>query len=43
MPKPLWTRLSAYNDLGFDVMFHGDDWKGSDIYNEAEAQLKKGA
>ena len=34
-------KVSAYNDLGFDVMFHGDDWKGSDIYNEAEAQLKK--
>jgi glycerol-3-phosphate cytidylyltransferase len=26
----------ALKDLNFNIMFHGDDWKGSEIYNAAE-------
>lgn len=33
-------KFKAWEKLHFDVLFHGDDWKGSDIYNEAEAKLK---
>ena len=26
-------------DIGYDILFVGDDWKGSDIFNELEAFL----
>ena len=28
------NKLEAYEQLHFDAIFHGDDWKGSDMYNE---------
>lgn len=34
-------KLEAWNKLHFDVIFHGDDWKGSNMYNEIEEKLKK--
>ena len=27
-------KMAAYNELHFDAIFHGDDWKGSPLYNE---------
>ena len=27
-------KFDAYNSIGFDVIFHGDDWKNSNLYNE---------
>ena len=27
-------KFDAYDDLKFDVLFHGDDWKNSNLYNE---------
>ena len=26
-------KMEAWKQLKFDVMFHGSDWKGSDMYN----------
>ncbi|AIT10012.1 glycerol-3-phosphate cytidylyltransferase [Candidatus Francisella endociliophora] len=31
----------AYLDVGYDVLFVGDDWKGSQIFNNLERFLKK--
>lgn len=33
-------KLEAWNQLHFDALFHGDDWKGSGMYNEIEDKLK---
>lgn len=27
-------KFSMWENLHFDVIFHGDDWKGSDLYNK---------
>ena len=34
-------KYQAWAEFHFDVMFHGDDWKGSDLYNEYETKLKE--
>ncbi|MBQ4107956.1 MAG: adenylyltransferase/cytidyltransferase family protein [Clostridia bacterium] len=34
-------KLSAWNELHFDAVFHGDDWKGSHMYNDLEEKLKQ--
>ncbi len=34
-------KLAKWDELRFDVIFHGDDWKNSDLYNEIEKQLKE--
>lgn len=41
VPQTSMDKLSAWEDLHFDVVFHGDDWKGSNLYNEVEAKLKQ--
>jgi len=30
-----------FDDIGYDVLFVGDDWKGSDIFNDLETYLLK--
>ena len=30
-----------FDDIGYDVLFVGDDWQGSDIFNELEVYLSK--
>lgn len=32
-------KVAAWRELHFDAVFHGDDWKGSAMYNEIEANL----
>lgn len=32
-------KYQAYKDIGFNVMFVGDDWKGSEIFEETERKL----
>lgn len=32
-------KVAAWNELHFDAVFHGDDWKGSAIYNDIEVKL----
>ena len=34
-------KLKAYNQLHFDIMFVGDDWKGSKLFKEIEIKLQK--
>ena len=34
-------KLKAAKELNFDVIFMGDDWKGTDFYNKAQEELKK--
>ena len=34
------NKFEAWKDLHFDVIFHGDDWKNSDLYKENEKKLK---
>lgn len=39
VPQTSMDKLEAWNRLHFDVMFHGDDWRGSSLYNAAEKAL----
>lgn len=34
-------KIKAAKNLGFNVIFMGDDWKGSDFYKKAEIELKE--
>ena len=34
-------KLVAWNRFHFDVFFHGDDWKGTAMYNDIENKLKE--
>ena len=39
VPQIHRDKIAAYHDIKFDVMFVGSDWKGSDLFNEVEAEL----
>lgn len=39
IPQENMDKLAAWEQLHFDVIFHGDDWKGSNMYNEIEEKL----
>lgn len=34
-------KVEAWRRLRYDVLFHGTDWKDSDMYNNLENELKK--
>ena len=34
-------KMKSFHEIGFDIMFVGSDWKGSDIFNALENQLEK--
>lgn len=34
VPQTSMNKLEAWEKLHFDVMFHGSDWKNSDMYNK---------
>lgn len=34
-------KYQSFLDVGYDVLFVGDDWKGTDIFNTLESQLSK--
>ena len=34
-------KLSALHKIGFNIMFVGDDWKGSKIFSELEMKFQK--
>ena len=34
-------KKQAFFDVGYDILFVGDDWKGSSIFNELEVFLNK--
>ena len=33
VPQTTMDKMEAWKQLKFDVMFHGSDWKGSEMYN----------
>ncbi len=35
------NKFQSFLDVGYDVLFVGDDWKGSDIFNTLEKQLSE--
>lgn len=35
------NKLDAWEKYRFDAIFHGDDWKGSKLYQEIEDNLKR--
>ena len=41
IPQETMDKYVAWEKIHFDVLFHGDDWKGSSMYEEIEKKLKK--
>lgn len=41
VPQTSMNKLEAYEKLKFDVLFHGSDWKGSDMYNKIIEDFSK--
>jgi glycerol-3-phosphate cytidylyltransferase len=35
------NKLKAFHEVGFNVMFVGDDWKGDPLWEELERELEK--
>lgn len=40
VPQTSMDKYVAWESLRFDAIFHGDDWKGSKLYEEIERKLK---
>ena len=40
VPQVTMDKFAAWQELHFNAVFHGDDWKGSSMYNAVEEQLK---
>ena len=40
IPQESMDKYLAWEKEKFNVIFHGDDWKNSDMYNEMERKLK---
>lgn len=41
VPQTSMDKLAAWQKLHFNALFHGDDWKGSPMYEQAQAAFKK--
>jgi glycerol-3-phosphate cytidylyltransferase len=41
VPQTSMDKLEAWKNLKFDVMFHGDEWKGTPLYNKYEEEFAK--
>lgn len=41
VPQISMDKMEAYNALKFDALFHGSDWKGSDMYEKIVADFEK--
>ncbi len=41
VPQVNKNKMEAYEKYKFDVMFVGDDWKGSELFTKCEEELKK--
>lgn len=39
VPQTSMDKMSAWEELHFDVMFHGDDWKGSSMYVDIQKKF----
>lgn len=40
IPQTTMDKIQAWKGLHFNVMFHGSDWQGSDMYNKIEEGLR---
>lgn len=41
VPQVDYNKIQAWNNYKFDMMFVGDDWKGTDKWNALEAELSE--
>jgi glycerol-3-phosphate cytidylyltransferase len=41
VPQTSMNKMDAWNELHFDALFHGSDWKGSDMYNKMTEEFAK--
>ncbi len=41
VPQTTMDKMEAWNKYHFDVMFHGSEWQGSEMYNKYECQFAK--
>ena len=41
MPQTSMDKMEAYKLVKFDAIFHGSDWKGSEMYNKIVDQFKE--
>ena len=41
IPQETMDKLKIWDDIRFNVMFHGDEWKGTDLYNKYEQEFAK--
>lgn len=41
VPQVSMDKFYAWQTLHFDAIFHGDDWRGSAMYNEVEKKLSE--
>lgn len=41
IPQTSMDKLLAWEEIHYDALFHGNDWKGSNMYDEIETKLKK--
>lgn len=41
VPQTSMDKMEAYNALKFDALFHGSDWKGSNMYEKIVADFEK--
>lgn len=39
VPQDSMDKYAAWERLHFNAIFHGDDWKGTSMYNEIESKL----
>ena len=40
VPQTSMNKMEAWEELHFNALFHGSDWKGSKMYDDIEKQLK---
>lgn len=41
VPQLTMDKMDAWHQLRFDALFHGSDWKGSDMYNKIVDDFEK--
>lgn len=41
VPQASMDKMSIWREYHFDVMFHGDEWKNSDLYNSYIEEFEK--
>lgn len=41
VPQVSMNKFEAWDKLHYDRLFHGNDWKGSSMYNEIEKRLRE--